>query len=147
MRLRRIAGLCVSCITMHPLRIQYLLAHAYKIAMSAGASLLAITVAAASGGFSLWSVMATIVALPLGCILGALLFGPFIFYIGSKLNGSPFREGDVVRILVAPHRDRVTRVYTMWRERNQVRVDLGEVAQKDVTDVFGYNEICRERDA
>jgi hypothetical protein len=132
---------------MRPLRVQYVLAHAYKIAMGSGALLLAVVVAVASGGFSVWSVVATIVALPLGSILGALFFGPFIFAIASKLNGSPFHEGDVVRILTGPHRDRVTRIYEMWRERNQARVDLGEAAQKDVTDVFGYTEICRERDA
>ena len=72
-------------------------------------------------------------------------FFSVIWRICAKLNGAPFHEGDMVRILTGPHRDRVCRIYALWSERGQVRVDLGESAAKDVTDVFSYVEICRLR--
>ena len=52
--------------------------------------------------------------------------------------------GDRVQILAGPHRDRVFRVYEVWDERCQVRVDLDEEAKKEFTDVFSYTQVCRE---
>jgi len=90
-------------------------------------------------------VLATLAAVPLGMIFGGVLLCPFVHVIGSKINGAPFREGDRVRILVGPHRDRIASVYAVWKERNQVRVALDEQAYKDVKDVFGLTQVCREK--
>jgi hypothetical protein len=133
---------------MKPTAAQYFLAaHGVKLAAGIGATILPIVVAFACGGFSIWAVLAVLCAVPLGCVLGFLFFSPLIGVIACKMNGGPFRLGDVVRVLVGRHRDRVGHIYTMWTERNQARVDLGEEARKDTTDVFGYDEICRETDA
>ena len=89
--------------------------------------------------------IAVLAAAPLGLILGAMLFGPFIFKIGSKINGAPFRDGDLVRILGGPHRDYIVRVYEVWTERGQVLVEIDEQSMKDVKDVFKFTEVCREK--
>jgi len=77
-----------------------------------------------------------------GGIAGAFILGPFYVAVG-KLNGAPFQPGDQVQILAGPHRDHVFRVYEVWEVRNQVRVDLGEKAVANFSDVFSSNEICR----
>jgi hypothetical protein len=143
----RVAELGSLGITMKPSPIQYFFGHGLKVSMCVGAMVVAVLVGWSCGAFSIWAAIAVLVALPLGCILGSLFLGPFVFAVGSKINGSPFHEGDLVHILVGPYRDRVGHIYEMWPSRNQVRVEIGEQAEKDVTDVFSYNEICRERDA
>jgi len=131
---------------MKPSPIRYFFGHGWKVSMCIGALVVAVWVGLSCGSFSVWAALAVLLALPLGCILGAVFLWPFFFIVGSKINGSPFHEGDLVHILVGPHRDRVGRIYEMWPSRNQVRVEIGDQAKKDVTDVFSYNEICRERD-
>ena len=58
----------------------------------------------------------------------------FVFYglrhLRAKINGAPFRKGDVVQILVGQYRGQVACIYEEWRDRKQVRVDLGEQAGK-----------------
>ena len=95
--------------------------------------------------FAGWFVLAIFLALPFGWMLGAFMLWPFVGIITGKLNGAPFHRGDLVRILRGPHRDRVAEVYKLWLERHQVRVRLNEKQKQDVTDVFGYHEVCRER--
>ena len=90
-------------------------------------------------------IVSLLAAAPLGWILGAIFLWPVFFAVGSKVNGAPFEEGDLVRILVGPHRGEVVRVYEVWEERNQVCVDLGGRAKTEATDVFNYTEVCRER--
>ena len=68
---------------------------------------------------------------------------PFAGRLVGRFNGAPFEGGDVVCILVGPNRDRTVRVYAVWSERGQVRVELGESEKAAITDVFGYWEICR----
>ncbi len=132
---------------MRPYKIQYFLAHGTKIAAVGGALILGAVVAWTCGDFSFWGIVAVLAALALGAILGMLFLWPLILVVCSFLNGQPFREGDWVRILVGPHRDRVVRVYQVWKERDEVRVELGEQEAKDVKDVFSNVEVCRERDA
>ena len=67
----------------------------------------------------------------LGFVLAALLIGFFSAFIialpilvpialyRSRINGAPFHKGDLVHILVGPHRDRVVRVYEVWESRLQ----------------------------
>ena len=64
-----------------------------------------------------------------------------------KINGAPFHNGDMVHILVGKHRGKIARVYEIWEERKEVRVDIGEQAKKDVEDVYSYTEVCRESSA
>jgi len=90
--------------------------------------------------------LASLLGYFLALLLGSFVFGP-VYYARGQRNGAPFRNGDLVHILVGPHRDRVVRVYEVWASRDQVRVDLGELERKDVVDVFSYFEICREGDA
>ena len=64
-----------------------------------------------------------------------------------KINGAPFHDGDMVHILAGKHRGKIVRVYKIWEERKEVRVDIGEQAKKDVEDVYSYTEVCRESSA
>lgn len=66
-------------------------------------------------------------------LLGWVVFGPLYFARGLK-NGAPFHVGDMVRVLVGKHRDRVVRVYQVWESRDQVRMELSEQERKDATE-------------
>ena len=78
--------------------------------------------------------------------LMAMFASPVIFSIISKANGAPFRQGDMVRILIGPHKDRVARVYDVWQSRHQVRVwfDDKEAKREAFDDVFFETEVFRE---
>ena len=94
-----------------------------------------------------WFACLMIVAAILG-VLGAGIFGG-MFILGplyrwrATKNGAPYRVGDEVLILAGAHRDRVARVYEVWSERGQVRVELSEEERRKVTDVFSYVAVCR----
>jgi hypothetical protein len=94
-----------------------------------------------------WFVV-TVIVFPLMCFFVSLFAAPMILFslyeYGARLNGAPFEIGDRVRILVGPHRDRVVGIYELWDQRAQVRVNLDSETKEKVTDVFSYNEICRE---
>jgi hypothetical protein len=86
----------------------------------------------------------------IGAALGALLaLFPGCFVIGplmrwaAERNGAPFSVGDDVLILRGQHRGKVLRVYEVWRERGQVRVELGKTERAAVTDVFWDLWVCR----
>lgn len=68
-----------------------------------------------------------------------------IYYLGAKLNGAPFHENDEVQILVGPHKSEVAKIYEIWPDRRQVRLDLGENEKKTVNDVFAYTEIFKPK--
>lgn len=71
-------------------------------------------------------------------------FPSFVFTrILMKINGSPYHEGDRVHILVGQHKGKIARVYSIWDERQSVRVHVDEQARRDVKDVFSYLEVCR----
>ena len=133
--------------TMTPHKIQYFFAHGLKIPASGGALILGTGVAISCGALSFWAVVAILAALPLGAVWGMLVLGPFIRLFIDSLNGAPFQVGDAVHILIGPYRNRVVRVYEVWPSRGQVRVELGEQAEKNVKDVFWNFEVCRERPA
>ena len=67
-----------------------------------------------------------------------------IYDLGAKLNGAPFHIGDRVCILVGPYQGSVVRVYSVFEERRQIRVELGEQAKKDSADIFSFTAVCRE---
>ena len=86
------------------------------------------------------------VSIMTGATCGFLLsYFPLLIlaYIVSKLNGAPFRKGDIVQILVREHAGKTVTVYEEWKDRKQVRVDLGERAKNELKDIFSFIEIRR----
>ncbi len=85
-------------------------------------------------------------------IASAAVFGFFctqiplfsLSQIRMKINGAPFRQGDTVHILAGKHKGETACVYDVWKDRNQIRVDLGDQAKEDVKDVYSYLEVCRK---
>ena len=79
-----------------------------------------------------------------GILVGWPVIGP-MYYDRSLENGEPFRSGDMVQILIGPHRDRIVRViegfdYAPYAGGHRIRVDLGA----DIRDnVFESCEILR----
>lgn len=146
---------------MTPSQVQYFfarrwLSNVWLIALPLLCTIIAVRLAGASiatvtqWSSILWLVGIVFLASLLGwfsaLLLGWFIFGP-IYYARGQKNGAPYCKGDLVHILVGPHRDRVVRVYEVWESRDQVRVELGEHERKDTSDVFSLFEICRERDA
>ncbi len=78
----------------------------------------------------------------LGVFPGGLLLGVLLRRIEAR-NGAPFHVGDEVVILSKRFPGRITRVYQVWSERHQVRVELGDADRENVTDVFAYTDVCR----
>jgi hypothetical protein len=76
-------------------------------------------------------------------VVSVFVLWPFAGRLVGRFNGAPFEVGEVVCILVGSNRDRTVRVYAVWSERGQVRVELGDTEKATITDVFGYWEICR----
>jgi ribosomal protein S18 acetylase RimI-like enzyme len=62
------------------------------------------------------------------------------------MNG-PFRAGDLARILVKPHRDRVARVCEVWPEQQTARLEVGQETRRFGEDTFGWHQLAKERDA
>jgi hypothetical protein len=89
--------------------------------------------------------LAPIVAVGLSLILVPFVWGP-IFHARERLNGGPFLVGDRVRILVGPHRGRISRVYSLW-QGSSVRVQIGKEAEDTYKDVFSPMQLVREGDA
>ena len=139
-----------------PSKLQYLLARGYVRSTCTTATIVAAVAARQIGpslaamrdvSFLFYYVAAIVLIWPLGWFLGAFCVWPFVMALTNKLNGAPFQNGDLIHILVGPHRDRVAHIYDVWPTRNQARVELGEKEKKAVTDVFDYTDICRERSA
>ena len=63
--------------------------------------------------------------------------------MAARLQGWPFKIGDEVCILSGKHINTITRIYEVWDERGQVRLDLGEEAKNAVDDVFCAVTVCR----
>jgi len=78
-----------------------------------------------------------------GGLMAVFILGP-LYYQQSLDNGAPYEPGDRVRLLVGRRRGQIVRVYGVWAERNQVRVELGDAERDAVTDVFSYYQVCRE---
>jgi hypothetical protein len=62
---------------------------------------------------------------------------PF-YRLALRRHGAPFQEGDVAQVLRGNHKGEVLRVYDVWTERDQVRLELGEEEKGEVTDVFSF---------
>lgn len=81
----------------------------------------------------------------IGFIAASFVIGPTQRRRG-EING-PFRVGDMARILVKPHRDRMARVCEVWPEQQTARLDVGEETRRFGEDTFGWYQLVRERDA
>lgn len=83
-------------------------------------------------------------ALVAGSILAAVLWLILqpLYKSRCALNGAPFHEGDLVRILVGRHKDQVVRINSTWRG-DSVRVKLGEAEEEKFHDVFSPLELLR----
>jgi len=81
-----------------------------------------------------------------GILVGWFVIGP-LYYDRNLKNGEPFHKGEVVQILVGPHRDRLVQVVETYEigsyaGAHRVRVDLGgELAEGE--NVFTSTEILR----
>lgn len=128
---------------MKPSAINYVFGYGWKIATYGGAISLGALIASYGGITSVWRIVELLPALPLGWIAGALIMWPILQTVGSRVNGAPWCEGDLVYVLVGKNRGHSGRIYEIWSERGQIRVDLSEQAKTDVTDVYFFNEVCR----
>jgi hypothetical protein len=135
-----------------PTRIQLILAHGFRIATFGTACVAVVIVSWFSFGIVAdrpdplvvtLVIVSIIAAFPLGLIVGGLTVWPVLFITAGKLNGAPFHEGELVYVLVGPHKGRMTTVYKVWPSRRQARVWLNDQAKIEVKDVYMWNEICR----
>lgn len=142
---------------MQPTRIQYFFAAdgplkfawALGVGLLLGGTIVACEPAAAISADP-WNAVPFLAALVLAVLLGLLgstllagpLLGPLYWAQGLR-NGAPYEPGDIVQILVGPHRGTVTGVWDVWPSRNQIRLDLGAAAREQVLDVFCYTEVVR----
>jgi len=91
-----------------------------------------------------------IMSIVVGALIGVIVsyfFLRTLWHIRARINGAPFYKGDIVLILTGKYRGQVVSIYEVWKDRNQVRVDIGEQAKIDAKDVFSFIEVCRETQA
>ena len=93
----------------------------------------------------LWIIIAAILAGLIGLIIGVTVIWGNLSRIAARIQGWPFKVGDEVVILTGKHKHTVAKIYEIWKERGQVRLDLGEDLKKAVEDVFCGVEVCRDR--
>ena len=77
-----------------------------------------------------------------GCMF-SYIFLSVLFRILTKINGGPFRKGDIVQVIHGKHAGKIGRVYEEWSTRNQVRVAINEEAWKKLEDVFSHIQLIR----
>jgi hypothetical protein len=85
--------------------------------------------------------LAGVVGFFVSCIFAFFLIP--LYSLAAKLNGAPFHENDEVQILIGPHKGKIKKIYEIWSERKQVRVNLGEEEKNAVSDVFHFTEIFK----
>lgn len=131
--------------------INYFFAHMIPIATFGGAGILTAIVcwkvwpSVVSGLAPFSSLLAIITAFPLGMVLGYFVLGLPLFYVGRSLNGGPFREGDVVRILVGPYKGCIAKVCGVWSDRNEISVIFINNPTDATRHYFFVLKVCREK--
>ena len=90
-------------------------------------------------------VIAIVSAPALGWMVACIVLVPIFVPIAVRIQGGPFKAGDDVWILSGKHKNVRTRVYEVWHERGEVRVDLGSQAKESCDDVFDDYAVCRAR--
>lgn len=96
-------------------------------------------------GTILWTILAAVPMAGMGWIFGMAFIWGILGRLAARVQGWPFRVGDEVCILSGKHIHTVARVYEIWEERGQVRLDLGEEAKNAVDDVFCAVAVCRTK--
>jgi hypothetical protein len=66
-----------------------------------------------------------------------------LWSIRIRINGGPFRKGDLVQVIRGPHAGKVGLVYEEWPSRHQVRVALDKSAWSEGSDAFSYVQLCK----
>lgn len=97
----------------------------------------------------LFVAVVAIVSAILGFFLGVFagsVFLPPVYALRERLNGGPFKTGDLVQILVGPHRGKTTTVVSAWQGRSY-RVHLDDESKKKFQDIFGADQLIKEKDA
>jgi F420-0:gamma-glutamyl ligase-like protein len=93
----------------------------------------------------LWSIVAAVPMAAMGWVFGMAFIWMIVGRLAARFQGWPFQVGDEVCILSGKHINRITRIYEIWDERGQVRIDLGEEAKNAVEDVFCAVAVCRTK--
>lgn len=78
----------------------------------------------------------------LSLVIGSM-FLPSVFRWRERLNGTPFVKGDRVEILRSGHRGVQTIVCEVWADRYEARLEMGQAAQADLSDVFPFTAFKR----
>ena len=143
-----------------PSAIQLFFARQYPMKLWLGASTLGMTVLAIAATeptratfldsrrmllFGVVTMMSPVLGFFLGVVAGSVILPP-IYALMERLNGGPFKAGDLVQILAGPHRGTITTVASAWQGR-AYRVRLGDEAKKTYQDIFGADQLIREEDA
>jgi len=97
-------------------------------------------------GVLIWIALAAVPLAAIGWIVGIIvIWGMMLGHIAARLQGWPFAVGERVWILTGRHKNTIAKVYEVWTERGQVRVELGPELKEKVEDVYCAVEICRAR--
>ena len=97
-----------------------------------------------------YSVLFAILGYFVSILVGWPVLAP-MYYDRSLKNGEPFHIGDMVQVLVGPHRDRIVRVENVfdiadWAGAHRIQVDLGAQV-KEGDRVFGSTQVLRVKSA
>jgi hypothetical protein len=58
-----------------------------------------------------------------------------LYHLRVRVNGGPFRRGDLVQIIGGAYAGKAASIYEEWPSRGQVRVDLSDSGVNDSKDV------------
>ncbi len=137
---------------MKPSLLNYLLAHTAGICAGIGALgsvALLLAMLYDSGALILdattivWSIVAAVPIAAMGWVFGMCFIWMIVGRFAARFQGWPYEIGEEVCILAGKHINRIARIYGIWDERGQVRVDLGDDAKNTVEDVFCAVAVCR----
>lgn len=92
----------------------------------------------------IWIALAIIPVAAAGWIAGLFFLWQFLAPIAARIQGWPFKIGENVRVLSGKYKGTVARIYDVWFERGQVRLELGEPARSSCADVFCAVVVCSE---
>jgi hypothetical protein len=139
---------------MKAARYHYFIAHTSTFSMIVGViAAISILLLALYGegalvadyGVWLWILLATIPAGLIGLVLGVIFIWGSLSHVAARIQGWPFKVGEEVVILLGKHKNSVTRIYEIWDERGQVRVDLGKELKESINDVYCAVAVCRPK--
>lgn len=132
--------------------INHMLAHSFAICVLGGGAIAVGLVTRAfieadvfSAGFFtiMLALVSYVLTFALGMVLGAFPGWMIFGNIARFLQGAPFAIGDTLCILKGKHKGKIYRVYEVWPERRQVRLDLGASERERTEDVFNDWEVCK----